>query len=57
MKNDFADVFRRSSAVIDSRLSELQIEIQNQIDERKLIEIKLEEASREPGTEKYAAFI
>lgn len=49
MKNDFADVFRRSSAVTDSRLSELGQEIQNQIDERNMIETKLKEASREPG--------
>lgn len=57
MKNDFVDVFRRSSVVTDSRLSELRIEIQNQINERNLIEIKLEEASREPGIEIYAAFL
>lgn len=57
MKNDFVDVFRRSSVVTDSRLSELRIEIQNQINERNLIEIKLEEASREPGIEVYVAFL
>lgn len=49
MKNDIADVFRRSSAVVDSRISDLGIEIQKQIEERKMIEAKLEEASREPG--------
>nr|CAN69177.1 hypothetical protein VITISV_024408 [Vitis vinifera] len=55
MKNDFVDVFRRSSVVTDSRLSELRIEIQNQINERNLIEIKLEEASREPGRKEIIA--
>ncbi|PQP97498.1 E3 ubiquitin-protein ligase BRE1-like 1 isoform X2 [Prunus yedoensis var. nudiflora] len=49
VKNDIADVFRRSSAVVDSRISDLGIEIQKQIEERKMIEAKLEEASREPG--------
>ena len=57
MKNDFVDVFRRSSAVTDSRLSELGLEIQNQIDERNMIEVKLKEASREPGIETYAVFL
>lgn len=49
MKNDIVDVLRRSSAITDSRISDLQVEIQKQIDGRKLIESKLEEASREPG--------
>ncbi|CAB4299823.1 unnamed protein product [Prunus armeniaca] len=49
VKSDIADVFRRSSAVVDSRISDLGIEIQKQIEERKMIEAKLEEASREPG--------
>ena len=57
MKNDFVDVFRRSSAVTDSRLSELGLEIQNQIDERNMIEVKLKEASREPGIETYSVFL
>ncbi|CAL2239422.1 unnamed protein product [Prunus armeniaca] len=48
VKNDIADVFQRSSAV-DSRISDLGIEIQKRIEERKMIEAKLEEASREPG--------
>ncbi|TQD97812.1 hypothetical protein C1H46_016592 [Malus baccata] len=48
-KSDIADVFQRSSAVVESRISDLGIEIQKQIEERKLIEAKLEEASREPG--------
>ncbi|XP_048447748.1 E3 ubiquitin-protein ligase BRE1-like 1 isoform X2 [Pyrus x bretschneideri] len=49
VKSDIAEVFRRSSAVVESRISDLGIEIQKQIEERKLIEAKLEEASREPG--------
>ncbi|XP_050385967.1 E3 ubiquitin-protein ligase BRE1-like 1 [Argentina anserina] len=49
VKNDVADVLRRSATVIDSRITDLGIEIQKQIDERKKIELRLEEASREPG--------
>lgn len=49
VKNDVVDVLRRSAAVIDYRITDLGIEIQKQIDERKRIEEKLEEASREPG--------
>ena len=49
IKNDIADVFRRSLAVADSRASYLGAEIQRQLVERKRIEAKLEEASREPG--------
>ncbi|XVF33573.1 hypothetical protein REPUB_Repub17cG0180000 [Reevesia pubescens] len=55
IKNDIADVFRRSLAVSDSRASHLGAEIQRQIDERKRIEAKLEEASREPGREEIIA--
>ncbi|KAK8615065.1 hypothetical protein V6N13_068851 [Hibiscus sabdariffa] len=49
IKSDIADVFQRSLAVSNSRSSYLGVEIQRQIDERKRIEAKLEEASREPG--------
>lgn len=49
VKNDVVDVLRRSAAVIDYRITDLGIEIQKQIDERKRIEVKLEETSREPG--------
>ncbi|XVE76891.1 hypothetical protein DITRI_Ditri13aG0016800 [Diplodiscus trichospermus] len=49
IKNDIADVFRRSLVVADSRASHLGAEIRRQVDERKRIEAKLEEASREPG--------
>ncbi|TYH99763.1 hypothetical protein ES332_A11G088900v1 [Gossypium tomentosum] len=48
IKNDIADVFQRSLAISDSRASHMGAEIQRQIDERKRIEAKLEEASREP---------
>ncbi|KAA3471488.1 E3 ubiquitin-protein ligase BRE1-like 1 isoform X1 [Gossypium australe] len=49
IKNDIADVFQRSLAVANSRASHLGAEIQRQVDERKRLEAKLEEASREPG--------
>ncbi|XP_004307007.1 PREDICTED: E3 ubiquitin-protein ligase BRE1-like 1 [Fragaria vesca subsp. vesca] len=49
VKNDIVDVLRRSAAVVDSRITDLGIEIQKQIDEQKRMEAKLEEASREPG--------
>ncbi|KAF6140375.1 hypothetical protein GIB67_005300 [Kingdonia uniflora] len=49
VKVDLADVFRRASAVADSQMADLVAEIQKQIDKRHLLEIKLEEASREPG--------
>ncbi|MFS8022779.1 putative transcription factor C2H2 family [Helianthus anomalus] len=49
MKNDIGDVLRQSSAVSDSRIRDLQMEIQKQVDRKKLIESKLEAASREPG--------
>ncbi|XP_022770213.1 E3 ubiquitin-protein ligase BRE1-like 1 isoform X2 [Durio zibethinus] len=55
IKNDIADVFRRSLAVADSRASHLGAEIERQIDERKRIEAKLEEASREPGRKEIIA--
>ncbi|KAK9273096.1 hypothetical protein L1049_017903 [Liquidambar formosana] len=55
VKNDVVDVFRRSSAVADYRITELGIEIQKQIDQRNLIETKLEEASREPGRKEIIA--
>ncbi|MBA0617254.1 hypothetical protein Godav_026717 [Gossypium davidsonii] len=48
IKNDIADVFQRSLAISDSRASHMGAEIQREIDERKRIEAKLEEASREP---------
>ncbi|OMP00614.1 E3 ubiquitin-protein ligase BRE1-like 1-like protein [Corchorus olitorius] len=49
VKMDMDDVFGRSLAVSDSRASHLGTEIQRHIDERKIIEAKLEEAIKEPG--------
>ncbi|XP_044493657.1 E3 ubiquitin-protein ligase BRE1-like 1 isoform X3 [Mangifera indica] len=49
IKNDLVDVLRRSSAVSDSRIADLRMEIQKQIEGKLGIETKLEEASREPG--------
>ena len=57
IKNDIVDVLRRSSAVADSRATDLKIEIQRQIEERNMIEAKLKEASREPGYKKSDAFL
>ncbi|MBA0802189.1 hypothetical protein Gohar_012509 [Gossypium harknessii] len=55
IKNDIADVFQRSLAISDSRASHMGAGIQRQIDERKRIEAKLEEASREPGRKEIIA--
>ncbi|PIA50300.1 hypothetical protein AQUCO_01300798v1 [Aquilegia coerulea] len=49
LKIDLADIFQRASAVADSRISGLEKLIQKQIDDRNMLEAKLEEASREPG--------
>ncbi|KAI3742450.1 hypothetical protein L1987_60132 [Smallanthus sonchifolius] len=38
MKNNIGDVLRQSSGVSDSRIRDLQMEIEKQIDSRKLIE-------------------
>ena len=42
MKNDIGDVMLRASYVIDSRVSDLKMEKQKQIDGIQLIEAKLE---------------
>ncbi|CAL5331332.1 unnamed protein product [Camellia sinensis] len=55
MKNDLVDVFNRNAAVAECRTTELQIEIQKQINEKNLIETRLEEASREPGRKEIIA--
>ncbi|GAV90855.1 zf-C3HC4_3 domain-containing protein [Cephalotus follicularis] len=55
MKTDLVDVFQRSSAIADSRIADLQIEIQKQIDERNRIETKLENASGDPGRKEIIA--
>ncbi|KAK7256480.1 hypothetical protein RIF29_29931 [Crotalaria pallida] len=49
IKNDIADIFQRSVAVSDSRVAVLRAEIQKKIDERNVIENKLEVEAREPG--------
>ncbi|KAF9687687.1 hypothetical protein SADUNF_Sadunf02G0119000 [Salix dunnii] len=55
MKNDMVEVCRRSTAVVESRIADLGKEIQKQINERNMIETKLEEASREPGRKEIIA--
>ncbi|XP_065859224.1 E3 ubiquitin-protein ligase BRE1-like 1 [Euphorbia lathyris] len=55
LKNDLVDVSRRSSAVVDSRIADLETEIQSQMNEKNMIEAKLEEASREPGRKEIIA--
>lgn len=50
MENDVVDVFHQSTVVNEYRIEELEKEIEKQITSRQLIETKLEEASREPGT-------
>ncbi|GFP80931.1 E3 ubiquitin-protein ligase bre1-like 1 [Phtheirospermum japonicum] len=48
MKNEFVDVLHRSSAVANSRISDLEVEIQRYIKEKDIIQGKVEEASKEP---------
>ncbi|KAG8486382.1 hypothetical protein CXB51_019709 [Gossypium anomalum] len=55
VKNDIADVLRRSLAIADSKASHLEAEIQQKFDEIKGIKVKLEEASREPGRKEIVA--
>ncbi|KAF5191065.1 E3 ubiquitin protein ligase [Thalictrum thalictroides] len=49
LKMDLADIFQRASTVADSRISVLEKLIQKQIDDRNMLETKLDEALREPG--------
>ncbi|XP_022863394.1 E3 ubiquitin-protein ligase BRE1-like 1 isoform X2 [Olea europaea var. sylvestris] len=49
MKIELVDVLCRSSMVAESRISDLETEITKCIEEQRLIEAKLMEASREPG--------
>ncbi|KAJ4952890.1 hypothetical protein NE237_029722 [Protea cynaroides] len=49
MKDDLADVFRRASAMADSRMGELEKEICKRVHERNIFEARLKEVSREPG--------
>ncbi|MBA0646321.1 hypothetical protein Goklo_014294 [Gossypium klotzschianum] len=55
IKNDIADVLRRSLAIADSKASHLEAEIQQKFDEIKGIKVKLEEVSREPGRKEIVA--
>lgn len=49
MKNELVDVLQRSSAVANSRISDLEVEIERYNKEKDSIEVKLDEASKEPG--------
>lgn len=55
MKNELVDVLHRSSAVADSSISDLEIEIQRYKKENDQIEAKLEEACKEPGRKEIIA--
>ncbi|XP_062073247.1 E3 ubiquitin-protein ligase BRE1-like 1 isoform X1 [Humulus lupulus] len=55
VKSDVIDFLRRSAAIENSKISDLRIEIQKQNDERKMIETKVEDASREPGRKEIIA--
>ncbi|KAK4755645.1 hypothetical protein SAY87_009402 [Trapa incisa] len=49
LKNDMIDVYRRCSAVADSRMTDLGMEIEKHNNEKKMIEVKLAETSKEMG--------
>ncbi|XP_077236568.1 E3 ubiquitin-protein ligase BRE1-like 1 [Tasmannia lanceolata] len=55
LKIDLADASQEVSEIADSRISELENELQRRIDERNLLETKLEESSREPGRKEIIA--
>ncbi|XP_043715889.1 E3 ubiquitin-protein ligase BRE1-like 1 isoform X2 [Telopea speciosissima] len=55
IKVDLADIFRRASAIADSRMGELEKEIQERVDERNLFEARLKGISREPGRKEIIA--
>lgn len=52
LKNELVDVLQRSSAVADSRISDLEVEIERYNKKKDLIEVKLQEASKEPGMDR-----
>lgn len=56
MKNELVDVLHRSSVVVDSRISDLEIEIQRYKKEKDQIEAKLEEACKEPGMDIWSRY-
>ncbi|GAB2224302.1 hypothetical protein Drorol1_Dr00005055 [Drosera rotundifolia] len=47
--NELGDLYGRTSFVAESRINELGVEIQKQIDERHMIETKIQDSVREPG--------
>ncbi|KAL9259499.1 E3 ubiquitin-protein ligase BRE1-like 1-like protein [Drosera capensis] len=47
--NELGDLYGRTSFVAESRINELGVEIQKQIDERHMIETKILDSLREPG--------
>ncbi|KAL8170342.1 hypothetical protein V2J09_022146 [Rumex salicifolius] len=49
IKDDLADVFRRSCAVADSRIHDLGVEIQQNLAERRQVEARLQDSSEDPG--------
>lgn len=49
IKNELHDVSRKTSAVADSRMATLDVEIQKQLDEKMRIKTRLENISRERG--------
>ncbi|EPS67687.1 hypothetical protein M569_07087, partial [Genlisea aurea] len=49
MKNELADILHVSSAVSESRISELEVEIQRYVKEKTVIDSKLHDASKYPG--------
>lgn len=49
IKNELHDVSRKTSAVADSRMATLDVEIQKQLDEKLRIKTRLENISRERG--------
>lgn len=57
IKNNILDVLRRSSTVSDTRVNDLEILIQKQKDDKKLIGNKLVEVLKEPGWMVFNAFL
>ncbi|KAF7844930.1 E3 ubiquitin-protein ligase BRE1-like 1 isoform X1 [Senna tora] len=55
IKSDLVDVFQRSVAVSDSKAADFGAEIKKKIEERNVIENKLQEAAREPGRKQIIA--
>lgn len=49
MKIDLAEIHQGASEFANTRIAELEKEIQRQIDEKNNFETRLEEVSREPG--------